>query len=398
MKPKQRKRLILATIAIVVLGAILYGFLPEPVEVEVAVVDKSPMQVIVEEEGETRVANSYVVSSPVAAFAQRIDLEEGDFVEKGQVLVRLEPPRPVILDPRTRAEAVARVEAAEAALQQAEEQAEAAAAVARQASDEQERIQRLHEAGSATEQAVEQAVAQAQQANASLNAARAAVATVRAELAAARAVLQYESTGINERTFQEALRAPVSGRILKIHRKSEGMVNPGEPLIEIGDTSDLEVHVDVLSQDAVKITPGTRVLLGEWGGETDLEASVKRVEPMAFTSVSSLGVEEQRVTVVAGITSEPDKWERLGAGYRILARFVLWEEDSVLQVPNSALFRTDEGWSLFAIEDDIAVPRQVTVGHQSGLYAQILSGVEEGEEVIAQPERTIEAGTKVTPR
>jgi HlyD family secretion protein len=396
MNPKHRKRLFLTLLGVSVLALLVYGFLPDPEPVEVATVGRGPLQVIVEEEGETRVSHSYVISAPIAAFARRIDLREGDRVERGQEIVRLEPPRPAILDPRTREEAQARVAAAEAALAQAEQNARAAEAAAAQAERERARLQRLFEGGSATEQALAEAAAAAEQATASRQAAEAGVAAARSNLAAARAAAR--PAGDASLPVQEVLRAPVAGRVLAVPHQSAGMVGPGEPLIEVGDTDNLEVRVDVLSQDAVRIRPGTRVLLDQWGGEALLEAVVERVEPQGFTEVSSLGVEEKRVTVVADLTSPPDAWAGLGAGYRVLARFVLWEGDEVLQVPTSALFRTDDGWAVFVVAGGAAVRRAVEVGHQTGLAAEVVSGLAEGEAVIVHPGNTIAEGTRVAPR
>lgn len=392
MNRKTRKRLILVGIGLVVLLALVYGFWPEAVPVDRATVQRGPLQVIIEEEGETRVAHTYVISSPVAAYAQRIELEPGDTVEQGQPVVRLEPPRAAILDPRTQAQARARVDAAQATLAQTEQNVQAAEAAAQQAEEERQRVERLFEVGSATQQTLTRARSAATQAQASLDAARAAVVAARAELVSARAALQADPTS---RTVSEVLYAPVAGRVLTVHHQSEGQVHPGEPLVELGDVDNLEIHVDVLSQDAVRIAPGTPVLLEQWGGDAVLDAVVKRVEPQGFTQISSLGVEEKRVTVVADLTAPP---EALGAGYRVLARFVVWEGDDVLLVPTSALFRTDEGWAVFAIEGGEAVLRSVEIGHQTGLLAEVVSGLEEGEDVIVHPENDLSAGTRVAPR
>lgn len=374
MTRKTRKRIILIGVGTLVLVALAYGFWPEPVAVTLAPVERGPLQVIVEEEGETQVAHNYVISSPVAAFAQRIELEAGDRVERGEPVVQLEPPRPAILDPRTRDEAQARVEAAKAALAEAEE--------------ERQRIERLFEGGSATQQTLTQARSAAEQARANLGAAR----------AAARAAPGPGTNGHAKLATAQVLRAPVSGRVLAVHHKSEGQVNPGAPLVELGDVDNLEVRVEVLSQDAVRIGPGTRVLLEQWGGDSTLQAVVDRVEPQGFTKVSSLGVEEKRVTVVADLTSPPQVWHGLGAGYRVLARFIVWEGEDVLQVPTSALFRTGDSWAIFVVEDGKAVQKAVEVGHQTGLAAQVVSGLQPGEQVIVHPDNDLEPGMSVKSR
>jgi HlyD family secretion protein len=189
--------------------------------------------------------------------------------------------------------------------------------------------------------------------------------------------------------------APASGRILKVIRESEGVVPAGEPLLEIGNARSLEVEVEVLSDDAVKIAPGMRVIFERWGGPEPLEGRVRRIEPHAFTKISALGVEEQRVRVISDFTSPPEKWERLGDGYRIEATFVLWEGDGVLVAPASALFRYDGGWAVFLIEQGVARRRQVQVGRRNGLEAEIVAGLKEGDRVITHPDSSIQDGTLV---
>ena len=175
-------------------------------------------------------------------------------------------------------------------------------------------------------------------------------------------------------------------------------MNAGEPILEVGNAERLEIWTDVLSQDAVRIRPGTRVLIDRWGGDALLEAVVSRVEPQATTEISALGVEEQRVEVVADIVSPPGMWENLGTGYRVLSRFVIWENDRVLRIPTGALFRTEDGWAVFAVENDTAVRKPVTVGRRAGLAVQVLSGLDEEDVVIVHPDAAIEEGVRVSPQ
>lgn len=382
MKKPTRKQIILIIIGLLIVAAIVYSFLPKAVRVQTATVTSDSLQVTIEEEGKTHVKDLYTISAPVAATVRRIDLDEGDSVAAGDPLVRLEPPRPTILDPRSRAEAQARVEAAEASLEEAQTRAE-------QAQKEHKRVDRLAEDGSATQRQLEQARADARQAIAALNAAR-------AELAAARAAINLGvgESGANQSAGYE-LQAPVSGSVLTIHHKSAGYVNAGEPLIAIGNTESLEVRVEVLSEDAVRIAPGMRVVLDQWGGEDPLEAMVTRVERQGKEEVSALGVEEQRVQVIAEIESLREQWDDLGAGYRVLAQVIIWEDDNVLQVPTSALFRTERGWAVFVVEEGRATRQAVRVGHQTGLSAQITEGLSEGDRVIVHPGSEIEDGAKV---
>jgi HlyD family secretion protein len=378
-----RKRAIMIGVAVLVVAALVYSFLPDPVPVQTASVTRGPLRVVVEEEGETRVEDRYVITSPVAAFAQRIDLEVGDRVRAGEPVVRLEPPRAAILDPRAQAEAAARAEAARAGLGQAE-------VVAAQAVAERERVERLVAAGAATRQALEQATAESARALAARDAAR-------AELSAAQTSLR-RGAGTARLPAQETLTAPASGRVLAVHLRSEGHVAPGEPLVEVGDTERLEVSAAVLSQDAVRIQPGIPVLLDQWGGDGALEAVVSRVEPHGFTQVSALGVQERRVRVVAGLVSPATAYAGLGPGYRVLARFVVWEDPDALQVPTAALFRHHDGWAVFVVQDRRAVLRPVAVGREAGLTTQILSGLQEGETVVVHPGNDVDDGVRVSPR
>jgi HlyD family secretion protein len=383
--------------AVVVLVA--WGFRPRPVLVETATVRRGPMRVTVEEEGKARVTDRYVVSAPVAGFARRIELDVGDTVQTGQVLAVLDPPRPAALDPRSRAEARARVSAAEAALSAARERLKAAAADAAYWEGQLARIQALVKTGDVSKESYDRAATEAGRAEAAHRSAGDAVEQAQAELASARATLEISpAQPANAPAEQVRVRAPASGRLLKLIRESEGVVTPGEPLVEIGNARSLEVEVEVLSAAAVRIRPGDRVLFERWGGGLPLEGRVRRVEPVAFTKISALGVEEQRVLVIVDITSPPEQWSRLGAGYRVEASFVLWESPDVLQVPASALFRYQDGWAVFTIEDGIARRRVVEVGQRTGLTAQVISGLAAGEQVIQHPDTSIEDGTAVAPR
>jgi HlyD family secretion protein len=386
---------IAASLAAVII-AIAYGFRPQPVLVETVKVTRGPLEVTVEEEGKTRVTDRYVISAPVASFAPRVRMEVGDRVKKGQALLLLEPPRSTVLDARSRAEAEARVAAASANLNAAEERARGAAADEAYWKEQKARIKELYESGDVPAERNDYAIAEAMRTSAVLQAAQQAVKAAQAELQSARAVLRFSASAPAKGTLEKVvLRSPVSGRVLKIVHESEGTVNAGDPLLEIADARSLEVAVDLLSADAVRVGPGTRVLLERWGGNQPLEARVRFVEPSAFTKISALGVEEQRVLVILDITAPPELWQRLGDGYRVEARFILWEAQDVLQVPNSALFRYQEKWALFSVENGVARRRIIEPGQRSGLVAQIVSGVSEGERVVTHPDASIEDGTSV---
>jgi HlyD family secretion protein len=224
------------------------------------------------------------------------------------------------------------------------------------------------------------------------------VAQAKGELAAARSRLARETPAPDALPSRVSIRAPVDGRILRIHQKSAGVVQGGTPLFMVGDPDSLEVSVDVLSSDAVRMSEGTPVEIVRWGGDRTLRGTVRVVEPMGRTEVSALGVEEQRVEVLSTIEVAPTVQGRLGTGYRVVARFVLWEGANVLQVPQSALFRHDGGWAVFAVRDGRAQIQPVVVGHRSGLRAEITDGLDTGTRVVTHPGTDLSDGTRVTPR
>jgi HlyD family secretion protein len=396
---KLRRWIIVIIITVGVILAIVYGFMPKPVPADLVKVSRGPLKVTVEEEGKTRVKDRFVLSAPVAGFMRRIKLDVGDRVQKGETLVELEPLKSNLLDPRSRATAEAAVSSAEATLKVEEERVIAAKADAEYSRGNLERIKKLFEGGYVAKDALEQAETGAKRAEANLLAAEAAVKVARSELDRARTVLRHsaaEETRIQGKTV--SIQAPVNGSVLKIYRESEGVVQSGEPLIDIGDPKNLEVKVEVLSADAVRIKPGTPVLFERWGGNSTLSGMVRVVEPAGFTKISSLGVEEQRVLVIVDITSPGQNEQSLGDGFRLEASFIIWEGKNVLQVPASALFRKQDGWAVFVVKNNKALKREVKVGQRTGLAAEILSGLIEGEEVISHPDNSIEEGTRVRPR
>lgn len=390
----------LTLLALMVVAAIIYGFIPEPVTVDAAPVVRDPLRVTVSEEGMTRVKDRFVVSAPVAGYLRRIELRVGDRVEQGMTLAELEPVRSEVLDPRSRAQAKARVAAAEAAYKAARETARAAASDADYAQSEYQRLRKLCEVKCViSEDELERSEAQAERSQANRRSSEFAVEVARFELEAARTALEYSAAKPNEEIAETVeVSSPVNGQVLGQRRESEGVVVAGQPLLEIGDPGALEVVVDLLSTDAVKVEPGTRVLFERWGGENTLEGRVRVVEPTGFTKISALGVEEQRVWVVVDLTSPPEAWQRLGDGYRVEAMFILWEGSDILQIPASALFRHAGDWTVFVITNERAERRKVTLGKRNGLRAQILSGLTEGEQVILHPDESIEPGTRIQRR
>jgi len=379
--------------AVVVVGAVAMGFMPSAVLVDTAPVERGAFEVTVREEGKSRVVERYVVSSPLSAYARRVELDVGDEVEEGEVLLYLEPLRSQVLDPRSRAEAEARVATAQAALLVAQQEVGAAEADAEYASADVDRVRQLHARGAMSQTALDLAEASSSRTSARLESVRRAVDVAEYQLEAAQTTLRY-SAGEGG-TEIVPVYSPVSGRVLSLLRESEGVVAAGMPLIEVGDPSLLEVEVEVLSADAVKIETGTPVRFERWGGDGELEGAVRIVEPVGFTKISALGVEEQRVRVVVDFTSPREHWQRLGDQYRVEAVFIVWSGDNVLNAPSSALFRHLDGWAAFVVDNGRASLRTVEVGQRSGLRAEIVSGLDAGETLIVHPGSSIEDGTAV---
>ncbi|MEW6720789.1 MAG: HlyD family efflux transporter periplasmic adaptor subunit [Thermodesulfobacteriota bacterium] len=377
---------------------LLWAFLPRPVPVETAKVARGPLSVVVEEEGKTRLRDRFVVSAPVSGYVERVDLEVGDPVKKGQPVAALEPLRADALDPRSRAAAQARVAAAEAALEAAEARAREAAAADDYAGELLRRTRRLAEAGLATRDTLDRVDSEARRAAAAKASAEAAAEAARHEVAQARAMLIRGGKGAGPGGEKVVVRSPATGRVMAVARESEGVVAAGTPLMVVGDPARIEVEVDVLSADAVRIAEGTPVRFKRWGGDGVLEGRVRRVEPTGFTKISALGVEEQRVFVIVDFTSPREIWERIGDGYRLVAGFVLWEEKDVLQVPEGAVFRKGDRHAVYAVAGGRAKVREVTIGKRNGFAAQVLSGLTEGETVVVHPGDSVSDGRKVAPR
>jgi HlyD family secretion protein len=398
MRIPLRQHPAIALVAVLIIVLLAWGFWPQPVLVEAVVVKHAPLTVTIEEEGRTRVIDRYTISAPVDGVACRVELNVGDPVAQDQVLLGITPMESQVLDPRSRARATAQVAAAESALLAAREQARAAASEAHLATLELKRLRPLVEKKLISGTAFDKAETEVQTSAATKRSADFNVEVASYELQAAESVLEYTAGSSGEPAERVPVSSPISGRILKVVRECEGPVRTGEPLLEVGDPSALEVEVDVLSADAVKIKPGMKVLFERWGGEQPLEGIVRIIEPVGFTKISALGVEEQRVLIISDFISKAEQWQRMGDGYRVEARFILWHKDNVLQVPASSLFRYHNGWAVFVIEGKRAKRREVKVGQRNGLIAQILEGLEEGETVTNHPSDDVEDGVRIETR
>lgn len=382
-----------SALAVALLAWLLW---PSAIGVSQFVVVAEPLVETIEDEGRTHLRDSYTVAAPIAGFLQRVQPEPGDAVEAGQTLFVLEPSPAPALDARAREQAAEAWRAAQARLTAARAEQDNAAAEARFAEGESNRVQALFERGlvSATEH--DQSIRRRERAQASERVAQAAAEAAGFELEMARSVLEIAE---GDRAPDEARRlrvlAPISGLVMQRQRCCEGPIAAGEAVLTIGNLDALEVVVDLLSSDAVRVEPGMAVRLQSWGGDQTLNGQVRRVSPAGFTRVSALGVDEQRVSVHVELLDGPEQWARLGEGYRVQASFVLWSDESVLQVPSSALFRHQGEWQVFVVEQGRARLRAVTRGRSSGLRTGIEAGLSVGESVIVRPSSEVADGTRV---
>jgi len=386
-----RRVLQVAAIVVVLLTVALW---PQAVAVDVGTVSRGPLVVTIDEEGETRVHHRFVVSAPLAGRVERIELEPGDIVERNKTVVaRLRPEAPQLLDTRTRAEAEAAVRSARAALGGTRAEEQRARAALDLASAELKRSLELFEAGLTTRQDLESRQTAVATAEESVRAAEFAVATASSELDRARARLSPERLDATGRPLD--VLAPVDGVVLRRYRESESVVPSGEPLVEIGDPGHVEIVADLLSSDAVKVKPGMRVSVEQWGGDQALGAAVSRVEPAGFTKVSALGVEEQRVNVIMDFDDGEAAWAAMGDAYRVEVRIAVWRAEDVVRVPTGALFRAGEQWAVFAVEGGRARRVPVELGQRTRAEAEVLSGITAGQTVVLHPPDTLADGARV---
>lgn len=393
---KQKRKILFALFAIALVGVIVWAFLPKPVFVETTVVSRGLLEEVIRDDGRTRIRDRYLISAPLAGQLQRIEYKSGHLVKEGMVLARIEPASPELLDPRAHAAAEARVHAAEQALQQSKAVLDRATANFEFAQNDLERTRELFQAGTVSTQEMDRAELSARTTEDDLNAAEFGVRISEFDLALAKTALSRGQPGSASRTIE--IRAPQHGRILRVFQESAAVLSPGAPIMEVGDPTNLEIEIDVLSSDAVKIPPGAPVVLEHWGGAVPLEARVRLVEPAGFLKISALGVEEQRVWVIADFTSPRTESQNLGDAYRVEARIVTWSSNNVLKVPAGALFRQQENWAVFKVENNRARIQPVRVGHRSENEAELLDGLVEKDRVIVHPSDRVEAGTPIRER
>jgi HlyD family secretion protein len=391
----------LALAGVALIGGLAYvAFGDDPVPVDLVTVERAPLRVTIDADGQTRIREIYEVASPIAGTARRAPVVVGDTVVGGETIVaRVEPLSPSLLDARSRAQAEASVAEARAALDVARSElrrAEEEEAFARLQFD---RTQTLMERGVTTVTQMETVAQSLAVAEAAVAAAQSRVAMSEGSLERAEAALVRPGGGATATDdCCVELRAPSDGVVLSVATISEHPVQAGAPLVTVGDPADLEIVSDLLSSDAVRIGPGTRAMVERWGGPDPLEAVLTRIEPAAVTRVSALGIEEQRVDAIFEIETPPAERPGLGHGFAVFLRVVEWESDDALQVPLGALFRRGEDWAVFVAEDGVARERIVTLGERAARRAQILDGLEEGERIITHPSDTVTDGVTIVDR
>lgn len=393
------RRLLPALVAIVALAAALtWAFWPQPVAVDLATVARAPMEVTVSADGVTHIRNVYEVTAPMAGTVLRAPVEVGDKVVAGQTVVAsIQPLEPAFLDARARAQAEAAVEEALASLQLARAKLAQALTDQSHAESEYARAQALAARGTIPQQMLEDADAARQTAKAAVDAAQSAVELQQATLARSRAQLlgPLSDDDPMSGTCCLEIKAPASGTVLTLPNPSARPVQAGESLMTIGSLDDLEVVTDLLSADAVQVKVGASAHVERWGGPEAIAARVRQIEPAAFTKVSALGIEEQRVRVRLDILTPQDQRPRLGDNYRVFVRVVVWSDQDVLQVPIGALFRTGTSWAVFRAVGGRAELTPVEIGHTTDLMAQVVSGLQAGDRVVAFPSTQIAAGTRI---
>ncbi|MDH3228168.1 MAG: HlyD family efflux transporter periplasmic adaptor subunit [Alphaproteobacteria bacterium] len=397
------KRMILyAVVAVAMAAGLIYAFWPQPVPVDTAVIGRGELVVTIDSDGRTRVREVYVVSAPVPGRVLRIERHVGDGVVANETLLAtIQPTDPAFLDRRARAQAESVAKAAEAAFALAEAEQARAIAELDFAQAELERAEQLAARGNIAKRDLDRAKLTIRTARAAVATAKATVEIRRFELETARAGL-IEPGGSGVKADGQLccvdVFSPVNGRVLRVMHESETVVAAGTPLVEVGDSRDLEAVVDLLSSDAVRVTEGAEVVIEDWGGRSALSGLVRHVEPTGFTKVSALGIEEQRVNVLIDFADPPDRWRDLGHGYRIEAHIVVWRGAGILKLPLGALFRDGERWAVFVADGGRAQLRHIEIDQANGREAQITAGLSEGDTVILHPSDLIADGVRIVPR
>lgn len=404
MTAKQTKFIFKTILSLGALSLLVYAFIPERMKVDIIEVTKGDLLITMEGEGKTRIHDIYVVSTPIDGRITRIDSEPGDRVIAGKTIIaNMYPANPQFLDKRSEIQAKADVQGARAALALANARVKQAKAQLEFDLLDFKRTEELFKKHTVSQSGLERAELRLKTLRAELETAESNQQVMISRLEAAKArLLQPEETdiaaSINEEDCQICIHSPVDGRVLRILHKSESIVPVGTPLVEIGNPSDLEINIEMLSTNAVRVNVGDEALIKRWGGSEDIRAQVRVIEPSGFTKISALGVEEQRVNVILSFTDPRDKWQALGDAFRVEAAIIIERADKVIKIPLSSLFRQNELWSVFKVVDGTVVLQEVKVGHRNDRFAEIINGLNVGEKIITHPGNNVEEGIGVEQR
>lgn len=389
-------------LAILLLAGLVFALWPRAIAVDIATVSEGAMSVAIEDDGVTRVREVYVVSAPIAGRMLRVEVHPGDAIEAQKtVIATIEPADPAFRDARAQRELEFTVSAARAAQDLAAANVRGREADLKLGRQERERARQLFAKGIVAKARLDNAEAAVVSLEAALSTAQAALRQRAFEVKTAEASLVVPSDGGRTKGDKHCcftIRAPIDGQVLRVAQENEAVVQMGTPLVEVGDAADLEVVVDLLSTDAVKVSEGDTVLISRWGGEGALNARVRRVEPFGFMKVSSLGIEEQRVNVIVDLTDPRDRWRRLGHGYQIDAAILRWKSDKAVQVPIGALFRQGADWAVFRVDGSRARLTPVRIGQMNDRTAEVLDGLKPGDRVVSHPGERVSDGVSVTGR
>ena len=395
------KRLVKISLVFIAVALLVFAFIPEKVQVDLISVEKGDLIVSVEGEGKTRIHDIYTIYTPIDGRITRLESNAGDRVTAGKTIIaNMYPANPTFLDKRSEIQAKADISGAEAALELASSRVRQAQAQLKFDQSEFKRTQALFENNMVSTAELERAEIQLTMQKAEQETSLANRALMVSRLRAAQAeLLQPESTSeIEGETCQICIYSPVDGYVLRLLHKSESIIPAGTALVEIGDPRDLEVNIEMLSSNAVKVKIGDKAFIKRWGGSDDLAAIVKVIEPSGFTKISALGVEEQRVNVILSLTDPYDKWQSLGDAFRVEAEIVIDHLKGINKVPLSALFRQNGLWSVLKVIDGEVILQAVKVGKRNNFFAEITQGLMVGEQVIIHPNNSIEVGMNVIQR
>ena len=394
-----KRKVLIGIVGLLVLALLGWAFMPTPAEVEIAAVTQGRFERSVQEDGKTRLRDRYVVSAPLAGRVARILLKQGDTVVRDAAVATFWPVAPALLDERTRAEQSARIGAMQASVARAQANVGRAGAALDQAQAELKRSEALAQQGFVSPNQNETGRLAVRLREKELESARQEEAAARHELEQSRVALrQFSQITPDGRQRAYEVKAPVSGKVLKVLQQSEGIVMAGTPIMELGDPTQLEVVVDILTEDAAQIKPGTAVQLSNWGGPDVLTGQVRLIEPAAFTKVSALGVEEQRVNAIIDITSPPEKWQALGDGFKVDVRVLVQVVENAVMIPVSALFPVGARSGLFVLDKGHAHLQEIEVAARNGALAWVKTGLAKDTQVIVYPDTKLKDGTRVKTR